>query len=377
MDERAAMDIKQVRTGFYKFRRPIEVALTPLGYTERTYRRLCLAGDLERARHVPRAMALMHREYVALAKRALDRMPGDRCGDAKSILAAIKQDSLVSVVAGQNPDDLLRAIEQCLRQNEMPVPECIVCLTMWGTLFIQYHWRFADLFGLNPHSNGGYNLPAFNPFALQGDGGGTYGLFDVSACGDEGGMPMFRSVSRTCVDAALGDGAVMLFAVAARRRDDGELLAALFSDENAKRGILRLISDTQFFLRPDAVHGKLEFSANLLVSVNHHLRTLHAPQYTVDEAVFHQARPACRIVSVDASVSGDREALDEIAYQLTGHDVAISLPEGTDFETVEAIRRRLGYIVLPSAPIRRAAVERRPYRVADEAARRRFPQGRS
>ena len=143
-------------------------------------------------------------------------------------------------------------------------------------------------------------------------------------------MPMFRSVSRAYVDAALGDGAVMLFAVAARRRDDGELLAALFSDENAKRGILRLISDTQFFLRPDAVHGKLEFSANLLVSVNHHLRTLHAPQYTVDEAVFHQARPACRIVSV----SGDRETLDEIAYQLTGHDVAISLPEGTDFETI-------------------------------------------
>ena len=143
-------------------------------------------------------------------------------------------------------------------------------------------------------------------------------------------MPMFRSVSRAYVDAALGDGAVMLFAVAARRRDGGELLAALFSDENAKRGILRLISDTQFFLRPDAIRGTLEFSANLLVSVNHHLRTLHAPQYTVDEAVFHQARPACRIVSV----SGDRETLDEIAYQLTGHDVAISLPEGTDFETI-------------------------------------------
>lgn len=416
------MDIKQVRTGFYKLRRPIEVALTPLGYTERTYRRLCLVGDLERARHVPRAMALMHGEYVALAKRALDRMPGDRCGDAKSILAAIEQDPLVSVVAGQNPDDLLRAIEQRLRQNEMPVPECIVCLTMWGTLFIPYHWRFADLFGLNPHSNGGYNLPvrmagkpkaslaevmpefsedyapaqpfglfrilfdcrllgiswredaiersrlfllkdgerillgviprgsAFNPFALRGDADGTYGLFDVSACGDEGGMPMFRSVSRTCVDAALGDGAVMLFAVAARRRDDGELLAALFSDENARRGVLRLISDTQFFLRPDAVHGTLEFSANLLVSVNHHLRTLHAPQYTVDEAVFHQARPACRIVSVDASVADDRDALDEIARQLMVHNVAISLPEGTDVETVEAIRRRLGYIVLPGTP---------------------------
>ena len=154
------------------------------------------------------------------------------------------------------------------------------------------------------------------------------------------------------------------------------------SGQRCKTGLtcfaaVRLISDTQFFLRPDAIRGTLEFSANLLVSVNHHLRTLHAPQYTVDEAVFHQARPACRIVSVDASVSGDREALDEIAYQLMGHDVAISLPEGTDFETVEAIRRRLGYIVLPSAPIRRAAVERRPYRVADEAARRRFPQGRS
>ena len=327
MDGKAAMDIKQVRTGFYKLRRPVEVALTPLGYTERTYRRLCLAGDLERARHVPHAMALMHREYLALAKRALDRMPGDRCGDAKSILAAIKQDPLVSIVTGQNPDDLLRAIEQRLRQNEVPVPECIVSLTRWGALFIQYHWRFADLFGINPHSNGGYNLPmrmagkpkaslaevmpefsedyapaqpfglfrllfdcrllgiswradaiersrlfllkdgeqillgviprgsAFNPFVLQGDTDGTYGLFDVSACGYEGGRPMFRLISRACVDAALANGAVMLFTVAARRHGDGELLAALFSDENAKRGILRLISDTQFFLRPDAVRG--------------------------------------------------------------------------------------------------------------------------
>ena len=49
-------------------------------------------------------------------------------------------------------------------------------------------------------------------------------------------------------------------------------------------------------------------------------------------------------------MADDRDALDEIARQLSEHDVAISLPEGTDVETVEAIRRRLGYIVLPGTP---------------------------
>jgi hypothetical protein len=423
MDEKETTDNKLTRTGFYKVKRTIEVTLTPLGYTEQTYRKLCLAADLERARHVPEAMALMHKEYVALAKRTLERMPGEMCGSANSILTAIRQDPLVSVVTGQNPDDLFRIIEKRLRENEMPVPECLKSLTMWGTLVIQYHWRFADLFGLNLHSNGDYSLPArmsgqpkaslaelmpefsekfipaqpfdrsrilfdnrllgiswreeaiersrlfllkdggrmlvgaiprgssFNPFTLRGEMmGGEYGLFDVSADGQRDGKPMFRPVSRVRVDAALGNGEVMLFAVTAKRRDDGDIFAALFSDENAERGVLRLLSDTQFFLRQDALRGSLEFSATFLVSFNHHLRTLHAPKYTIDESVFHQARPECRIVPVDASALGDHEALDEICRQLTAHDIAISLPEGTRFETVEAIRKILGYIVLPTTP---------------------------